>query len=231
MKWIKHLHKVVDDRLSQFRLGFYPGQLGASHDDFGRTEVTPGWARDPHKQVRRCDSAVLDVEAPAGSTAAVASQDGVVAAPLNLGTIYDGNFALADQTVWLRARLESNPGHLDLGATRSVRVSVGPKSAELEPLALGKVSIGNGTAEVVRELHDAVAELSTLVTTMQTYLLAVSAASTSFDASGGTPAGAVAFSQALKAAVAVANTTPNVGLPFIAQRLIALTTKLKTLKE
>lgn len=221
------LEQMISKQIAKFRLGLYVATLGASRDEYARVEVKPDWCADPLKNVRTVASAILDVEAPSGSTAGVISQDGVASVPLNLGTIYDSNFKLTSQTVWLRAKLQSDPGQLDMGATLGVRISVGSKPENMTTLAPGRISIGNGTAEVVRELHDTVAELSTTLTTINTYLIAITAASVALEAGSGTPVAAVAFAGALKAAVATAQ--PSVLLSI--QSVNALKLKLTTLKE
>ena len=210
-----------------YRLGVYPAKLGAGRDQWARGEVSPEWCADPLTRVRAVSSAVLDVEPPAGSTVAVVSQDGVPSAPMYIGTIFDGAFTLTDQTAWVRAHLNAHPGQLELGATVGLRLRVGSKPNDLEPLPPGRLSMGNGTAEVVRELTDLTGEVRTLLSTINTCLLAIATASTALESGGGTPGVVVTFSAALKGAIAT--TTPQ--LAATSARLTALDVKLQTLKE
>lgn len=215
-------HFVMREIVEKYRLGTYVGKIGAAYDAFGRADVIPEWMQDPYTAVRVVTVPIMDVKPKSGSNVAVVSQDGVPSHPLNFGVIYDGSFTLADQTVWVRADLDGQPGQLELGATQAVQVNVGPKADSLAPLAAGKVSIGNGTGEIVADLSEVCSQLSQAVGRLQTMTTAISTAAGAVVA--GTPAEVVTYTKAVAAAMQAATLAP------VAQSLAQLQVKIDTMK-
>ena len=132
------------------RPGFYAATVSAAGDALRRSQIVPEWMGDGAlERALSIQSPILDVRPSVGATVAVIGRDGLPERPAILGVLWD---RVPTLTVWLRADLARHAGHVELGATRSVRVRVGPDPGEIAALADGRISIGNGVGEVVADL-------------------------------------------------------------------------------
>lgn len=139
------LKRLTKDGLSN---GFYTALITAVDRSFRRAQVKPEWCDDALEHVRRISDPVLDTVPAVGTRVAIVNQDGVAEAPAYVGAVWDDQTTAANMTAWLRAHLAKHPGHLELGATKGLRLRVGTNDVEITPLPDGRLLI-EATGDVI----------------------------------------------------------------------------------
>ena len=243
---LEHIEEdLIPDAIEQVRAGHYIAAITGVYRSFRRTQISPEWNDDPIDWVVRIASPILDVMPAAGTRMAVMSQDGAVDYAATVGQIWDD---LAPQmTVWIRAHLGTQPGRLEVGAARSVKITAGVEdtlgvdamdSLGIEELPDGMfkveaptIHIGNDAGEVVRDLSD-VCQRLTALTGAAKRSSALSAAATTFTTA--TPAPGVA-SPATNAALLIAmvadGATRDAALTAIEGQLVTLQANIDSMKS
>lgn len=128
--------------------GWYLAQITSVARSWRRVQLRPSWTTDALEHARRISSPILDVIPAVGTRVAVISEDGVIEAPAVIGQVWDNASTAEDMTAWLRAHLAEHPGHLELGATNSIRLCVGENTVDITPLEDGRLHI-EATGKVV----------------------------------------------------------------------------------
>lgn len=157
---LDRLEAFVERTIWKYRLGYYRATVSTTRT-LRRVDVDPEWCETPIRNALRISSPVLDIIPAAGTMMAIASQDGVPEAAAVLGQLWDENNGPADMTVWFRADLQEHPGHVELGATNSIRLFVGANPEDITPATNGKIVIGNGTVELLAIVDRLLAALQT----------------------------------------------------------------------
>lgn len=134
------IDRAIQNAFRRIRLGFYHATVSGSPDEYQRQDVDAEWG-PTLKRVRRIASPILDVVAPLGARMAVLSQDGVPEYAATIGQVWDDLGTPKAMTAWLRANLLKHPGHVELGATKGVRIRVGANTVTVTPLADGTLEL------------------------------------------------------------------------------------------
>lgn len=134
------IQRAVDAAFRRLRLGFYHATVSSSPDSFRRQDVDAEWGPTLPK-ARRISSPILDVVPALGTRLAMLSQDGVPEFAAWIGQVWDDAGTPKAMTAWLRANLLTHPGHLELGATKGIRVRVGSNTIDITPTADGTLEI------------------------------------------------------------------------------------------
>jgi streptogramin lyase len=182
LKQIKDTTKKV---LGMMSLGFYHARAGAART-FRRVAADAEWgAALPY--VRRIDNPIMDVVPPEGARLAIISQDAVPEFPAYIGVVTDDENSPDNMTVWVRADLQKHPGHLNIGGTNGVRVTVGTNDVDIIPgedgslevrtatgvLTIdsqGRVDLGNGVLNLVQLTEELAGLVKNLNTNLSTAL-------------------------------------------------------------
>lgn len=137
--WIRNIVRMVRDELeTQTRFGFYVGTVTNALQSFRRADVQPEWLEvdsESLEKLLRIASPILDVVYAVGTRVAVISQDGLPEAGAVLGAVTDDKQDGSARTVWIRADLEQHTGHIEIGATKGVRIFVGTNPGDLTPVS------------------------------------------------------------------------------------------------
>lgn len=177
----ERLEAYVRKVMERWRIGWYRATVSSTGPTHRRVSIDPDWCETTLRRALRISSPILDVTPAVGTRVAVASQDGVPEVPAVLGQLWDDKAAPGNMSVWLRADLALHEGHAEIGATKSLHLVVGANPVDITPLddgsikieasgawiritPTGKISIGNGAAELVSTLHG-------LVTTLQSAMI------------------------------------------------------------
>lgn len=116
-----YVESLIDEGLASRRMGFYAAKTTGVLQQWRRVQVAPEWMPNSAAQrMRRIASPLLDVVPPASAWVAMIAQDGVPELSTVLGMIWDDR--VAPLTAWVRAQLATQPGHMEIGATRGVRI-------------------------------------------------------------------------------------------------------------
>lgn len=162
---------VLEELQRQARPGVYRAQVAAA-ESLRRAQIVPAWMERGAAlpgALRVAPSIIDCIEAP-GTTVAVIGEDGQPDRPMYLGAVCDDSGAPESKTAWLRAALgvPATDGHIELGATKGVRLFVGANGGGMVPregaivakvgalevrlLATGQVAAQNGTAELLGQV-------------------------------------------------------------------------------
>ena len=123
------IEESIEDAMSgrTRRFGAYVARATGVAATWRRLQISPDWYPEGAlERVRRVSSPILDVVEAAGMRLAVTSHDGVPELPVVLGRIWDEK--VAPMTVWIRAYLDTHPGRIEVGATKSVKITAGADS-------------------------------------------------------------------------------------------------------
>lgn len=134
------LERFVVRVLNQWRLGWYRARVSGSPRTHRRADVDPEWGATLQKALR-VSSPILDVLFAAGTPVVVISRDGIPEHPAILGQLWDDTTPADGMTVWIRADLATQPGHVEIGATKSILFRVGSNTGSITPLADGTIRI------------------------------------------------------------------------------------------
>ena len=144
--------------LDLYRMGYYRATVSIAERSYHRAQIVPTWMPDGAVElVRRIQPAIHDVIEAVGERVAVISEDGVPERSTIMGRIWEQKDAAQRMTVWLRAHLQKHPGHLEIGATKGIKIRVGGNEVTLTPLADGtleldadvSITLGSGATDPV----------------------------------------------------------------------------------
>ena len=140
--------------------GFYVGDITNPKQSKRRIQASADWAADGEiPQVVRIASPILDIIPPVGIKVAMMARDGVTEYAAYLGQFFDDG-AVDKMTAWIRANLTDEPGHIEVGGEKSVKIYVGSNSGSTSSPGSGKIYIGSDLVEVLSELSDTLGKLS-----------------------------------------------------------------------
>jgi|GEM_PF-5173562 len=123
------INDEFDRLLRRVRKGFYVARITDPAQTYRRVQAVPDWlAEGALDNMRRIASPILDVIPAVGARMAIISQDGVPELGAVMGQIWDD--LAPKMTVWLRANLQKNPGFLEVGAAKGLRIRVGENAAD-----------------------------------------------------------------------------------------------------
>jgi hypothetical protein len=121
------------------RPGFYASRVSAAADALRRVQLVPEWLQDGAiEQALAILPPLLDVAPPVGARLATMGRDGLPGRPAWFGVLWDRTQTM---TAWLRADLARHAGHVELGATSSVRIRVGADLVTIQPQPDGTLLI------------------------------------------------------------------------------------------
>jgi len=145
-----YIDEKLEDVWRDRRPGFYAAKVTGVLQSFRRQQLDPAWMDTAFDGIRRISSPILDVIPAVGMRMAVLSEDGVPERAAYIGRLWDD--AAQKLTVWLRANLATDPGRLEVGATKSLHIRVGGEDAGAkadESVALEQLADGTVRVEVV----------------------------------------------------------------------------------
>ncbi len=140
------IRRELEARLKRVRFGFLAGPTSGDEGAHGQISAKPDYLDDAQQGIRRIAPPLLDVFPEVGARVAMLAQDGVPEYLAWVGQLWDEN--APSMSAWLRAHLSSNPGHVELGATKSVTIAAGSERLTIEPRPDGTIRIV-GTAKVI----------------------------------------------------------------------------------
>jgi len=144
VSWFDELAELVRDYvMEETRAGFYIATVTNAHKSYRRQDAEPEWVDDGEslEDLLRISSPIIDVIPATGTRVAVISQDGLPEAGAVLGAVTDDKQPNNLRTVWIRADLEDHEGFVELGATKGVRISVGPNPDDLTPVSTNDIEV------------------------------------------------------------------------------------------
>lgn len=129
------------------RWGFYISEIKSAVQTYRRVQHDPDWLDEgPPNHARRIASPILDIIPPVAARMAVLSQDGVPELAGILGMIWDEK--VQPLTAWVRANLAQHPGHIEIGATKGIRIIIraedpakAKETPDQDPLPDGTIAI------------------------------------------------------------------------------------------
>lgn len=132
---LSELRREVRER----RPGFYASRVSAAADALRRVQLVPEWLQDGAiNQALAILPPLLDVAPPVGARLATMGRDGLPGRPAWFGVLWDRTQTM---TAWLRADLARHAGHVEMGATQSVRIRVGADLVTIQPQPDGTLLI------------------------------------------------------------------------------------------
>lgn len=185
----RELDARITRAIKRFRMGYYAAVNAQYTDSFRRQQINPHWCDDPIDKVLSVHCPIMDIVSPSGTNSAVIARNGVTSYPLAIGTVYDETFNTTHQTVWIKANLDSEPGKLEIGATKQAHLFAGTKAGEkdwkytqggsrVSVFEGGKIEIKNEAVSLIPEIVAFADEVETLIVALDTYASSMAAAST-----------------------------------------------------
>lgn len=186
MAWFDELAELVREFiLEETRVGYYVATVTNSARTFRRVNAKPEWLDQDGEDLEgilRVANPILDVIYRVGTRVAVLSQDGIPEAGAVIGAVSDDKETPETNTVWIRADLQTAEGHVELGATKSIRIQVAANGGTIVPLADGTVrlegvviELGDGATKFVALGPDVESELASIATTLAPMVAAFNA--------------------------------------------------------